>query len=363
MDITFLGVIASLLALILGLVVYFKGKNNPINLSLATYSLLSSVWCFSLYGYQNALFFSSFVWIKIVYALVFPMISACLYFSFVFPDKKTKKANLASILYWIIGIYFLYILVFTDKFVVKVFKTEWGYQTQLGFMYKYWGLYCSTTAVILINNLFQKYRKSKGYVRFQLKYIFLGLYIMAGGTLTIDVLLPVLTGNTKYFWASSLFSFPFIASTTYAMVKHRFLDIRFVIVKFISYLLLLTVLVTFYIGGNIFAKEILIFYFTLEQKLFISSLLGLVIVFSFLPLKNFLEKIVDQFFYKEKYNSEKLLKEMSQLMSSTLILKELTQKIIQKLINQMKITQVTLILISKNTTSVFSYPSKPVFRK
>jgi len=50
-------------------------------------------------------------------------------------------------------------------------------------------------------------------------------------------------------------------------------------------------------------------------------------------------------------------------MSSTLVLKELTQKIIQKFVNQMKITQATLILISKNTISVFSYPSKPIFSK
>lgn len=347
MEIGLLGILASLCAFILGMTVYLKDKSRPINISFAIFSLTAATWSLSLYFYANPIFFPALTWIKIVYLLCFPLVSSSFYFSFVFPDGKTKQANKCQVVYYLIAAIFIYFLLFTNKWVLEVSRTAWGYETWLGPVYKYWGLFNLTIGGWIFKNFYKKYKTSKGLIHLQLKYVFLGIFIMATGTLVLDVLVPVLTGSSRYFWASSLFLLPFIASTSYAIIKHRLMDIHLVIARSVAYSLLVVILGVFYSAGLFIASTFLIKQPTTTGNLAISTFLALIIAFSFQPLRRFLEKITDQIFYKERYDPQDLLGELSQIMASTLNLKTLTHKVLDTLCEEMNLSKGSFLILRK----------------
>ena len=69
--------IASIFSLLLGIFVYLKGKNNPVNKSFAFINFSLVVWCFGSYNVNiardqsTALFWDRFIYIGAVFIPVF----------------------------------------------------------------------------------------------------------------------------------------------------------------------------------------------------------------------------------------------------------------------------------------------------
>lgn len=348
MDLRLLSVATSLFAAILGVMVYLKGRKNPINLSFALFSWIGAFWSLSLYLYANPVVQSSAYWIKVVYLLCFPIISLPLFFSFVFPGGKVRYAALSQVIYYLASAPFLYCLLFTEKWILGVYPTEWGTETLLGPVYQLWGFFNLGVGLFIFGNLFRKYRKSEGLVRLQLKYIFLGIYILAAGTLLVDVFLPIFTGSSRFFWASSLFLAPFIAFTSYAIIRHRLMDIRLIIARSVSYAILLFIIAIFYVSSLFFVSRYL-FPATMEaNEMIISVVLALVIAFTFQPLRLWLERFTDKIFFRERYDSEEILGNLSRLMASTLELTDLGKGVVKELLKKMKISRGALVLFKNH---------------
>ena len=238
---------------------------------------------------------------------------------------------------------FLAVLFNTNLWIEKIILNNEGNSVILGPVYIIWGIYL---AIIYNYGLFILAKKliiSKGFDRVQIKYILIaGILPMIVGIVP-NIIIP-LFGNYRYIFIGPFASIVMALIITYAILKHRLMDIRFVIARSVSYTLLLILIGIFYAGG-LFAVSIL---WTKEvttvSGLFFSTLLAVIISFSFQPLRLFLEKITDEVFYKGHYDSQELLHSFSQIMATTLTLKDLTNKLTDAINTQMRTSRGLFII-------------------
>jgi len=193
--------------------------------------------------------------------------------------------------------------------------------------------------------LILKYRKTKGLEKVQHFYFLLGIIVtfsMMGLTTVVFTVVLKFTGAVFLGPTSSIF---LIAFLTYAIVKHRFLDIRLVLARTVSYLLL-TLIIIFFYASTLFAVGSWIFPLTMDSyQLLFSIILSLIVAYSFQPLRRLLEKITDRIFFKENYTPEEILGKLSFTQASTIELEELTKRILELILKTMHLDGGGLLLL------------------
>lgn len=345
MDIKILGLLSGLFLIFLGYVVWYKNKKHPANISLSVFAVSSAFWCFSLYFYEHPAIYDPRLWIVLVFFFVFFMIGSTLYFSFVFPSGNIKAAFIPTILYSLISIPFIYILIFTNYWIRDVLVIEGSSLTVTGPAYPFWGIFNALVGAWIVNNFIKMYKKSGPLIRLQLTYIFLGIGIMAIGTLGGDVIIPVFFNNTSFFWTSSFFIIPFIGLASYAIIKHRLFDIRMVVARSVSYSLLLVFLGIIYSSGLFIISSLITKTVTPTSSLISSTILALIIAYTFQPLRNWLEKTTDKIFFKERYETEAVLNKLAKTMATSLTLSDLTYRILTIITHDLRLNKASFAIL------------------
>lgn len=298
--------------------------------------MAGATWSLSLFFYTQPILFSGLTWIKVVFSLVFFLIASSLYFSFVFPEERTEAANRWQVVYWSTAAVFLYLLWFTNKWVKGVVETDWGFETILGPAYKYWGLFNLLFGGLIFRNFIRKYATYKGIVRLQLKYIFVGVFILAVGTIIVDIIVPLYAGSSKYFWASSLFIVPFITSTSYAIIRYRLLDLRLLVKNLIVKTIIAIVLslisgTATYFYGLVFERSV--------PREVIFPIIGamIFIVFSFEYLAEKSGNFTRRYLFRSGYEPKILLEKLTDILSSTIGFEEMLTHVSKTLKEELNI--------------------------
>lgn len=347
MDIRFLSILCGLFLLFLGYIVLYQNKKHPANISLSIFAISSALWCVSLYFYENPIIYTPRLWITLVYFFVFIMVGSTLAFSFVFPNENAKAALIPVALYSLISLPFIYVLIFTNYWIKDVVVVGASTMTKTGPLYPFWGVFNALMGAWIVNNFVKRFKKSGSLIRLQLSYIFLGIGIMAIGTLGGDVIIPVFFNNSSFFWASSFFIIPFIGLASYAIIKHRLFDIRLVVARSVSYSLLLVFLGIIYASGLFVVSSLITKQSTLPSNLISSTILALIIAYTFQPLRIWLEKTTDKIFFKEKYETEMVLNKLSKTIATSPTLSDLTYRILTIISNDLKITRSTFAILKE----------------
>ena len=347
MDIRILSVLCGLFLLFLGYIVWYQNKKHPANVSLAVFAASSAFWCVALYFYENPAIFNPRMWIVLVYLFVFIMVGSTLSFSFVFPDEKARAALVPVVIYGLISLPFIYVLIFTNYWIKDVIVAGGGSITKTGFIYPYWGAFNALIGAWIVNNFVKRFKSSGPLIRLQLSYIFLGIGIMAIGTLGGDVIIPVFFNNTSFFWISSFSIIPFIGLASYSIIKHRLFDIRLVVARSVSYSLLLVFLGGIYAGGLFVVSSLVARQSTLPSNLISSTVLALIIAYTFQPLRISLEKTTDKIFFKEKYETDIVLNKLSKTIATAPTLSDLTYRILTIISNDLKIAKSTFAILKE----------------
>lgn len=337
----------------LGYAVYSQGKKSKINIVFFILAFSYALWGLSLLFYEYSLITSSYFWIKVTYFLVPILEVLTLVFSFIFPVEMFKKSQIYAWIYSIAYFAFSYwLLFFTDLWVKGVVNTREGVHTITGPGYGWWVL--ATWGVLgwAIVNFLIKSKRLTGRLRAQLWYLFLGFTLWGILVNIPDVILPIFFNNSRYFAISTLSSLAYTSAVAYSIIKHRFLDIRLVIARSVSYTLLVLILGIGYATSLFLVQAFIIKEQTSISTLVSSTFFALVIAYSFQPLNIVLAKLTDKIFFREKYDTRKLLHNLSNIMASTLTLTDLSSKVIEFITNHMRLTKSTLILVKKDQISV-----------
>lgn len=344
--------------LLLGLVV-LKRSFSKVNLSFFVMVVVSSFWAAIVY--VSDFKFSSPGLVLLLNRLTFTaailLVSAFYAFTYYFPVTLSKKGFYNTIIYVISAITFL--LTLTPLTIKSVSEKSWGWNIESGPFY--W-VFLAAFSLILISSFYQLFRKQKnlsGIQKVQLKFMILGTLLTAIFATLTNLIIPLLTGSNPMAKYGGLWFVFLIAFTSYAIIKHRLMDIRMVVARSVSYSLLVAILAGFY-AGAVLGIERLFFPESLTgfnwTQGIIRTILAVLMAFSFQPLRRWITKVTDKIFFKNAYDPEALLDDVSHTVSSTIVLVEMMYKTLQLLSKEMKVTR-GIIVVLTDSGSIYTSQS------
>lgn len=195
--------------------------------------------------------------------------------------------------------------------------------------------------------LIKKYKKTIGQEKIKTLYFLIGIIITFTGMAIVNFLL-VLLGYADLAWLGPTFPVFLMVLVGIAIVKHQFLDIKPIIARAVSYILLLIILAGFYFGLLFFVSNKLLGLYLETFNMVLNVCLGIIVALTFQPLKSLIIKLTDKIFYKGGYNEQKILSDLTHAISSSIDFNTLANKLLDTIVRELKTSKAGLILISKN---------------
>lgn len=333
--------IVALLDIFLGWVIYSRNRKSEINISFGVFAFSVGLWAFVIAFYRASSNASMAIFLmQASYVIALTIGSSFYYFSLIFPIRKKDYNWVKIVLTAIFSV--LAILVFTPNFLTKsIIFHDWGKETLLNL-----GGYIAFVVVFIptfvggLLILWKKYFNAKGIVRTQLLYIVLSVTI-AGffGMLFNLVLASPFLQDFQHIWAGPLFTTVIVALITYAIIKHRLLDIRLFVIRGILYTLTVVMVgmmftwIVFSIGENILGST------------FWGIIIGSVVISLGLePLLHFLRRVTDEYFFQERYNYQNTLRELVKSMTRIIDLQHLLDTTTITIKNALKLEKIAIAL-------------------
>lgn len=234
-----------LISFLLGIYIIYKNPRNKINLVFGTFTLCISSWVLvnflaDISSTSNQALF----WARLTLAPASLMPLLLLYFSTIFPKQLESKSKL----FWLaasLPTLVILALTLTKLNIESVTITPSGQDTVVGSLYYAFLLYFLIYILITLFNLSRSYLKFSGLYKQQIIYLFIGLGISISLALLLSVALP-LAGFSSLVSLSPLSSLILILSVSYAIVRHRLLDIEVIIRRSLVYSILLGSMIGLY---------------------------------------------------------------------------------------------------------------------
>lgn len=189
-----------------------------------------------------------------------------------------------------------------------------------------------------------KFRKSVGIQREKIGYVLLSFFIFFTCVVLFNFIFAVFFsfGNLVPFLPLYLLIFNIIVG--YAIVKKRLMEIRVLVARSVVYVLLVILTAAVYGSLLFFLGRLVSNVNYSANSLLVSIVLAVVLALSFQSIKQFLAKSTDKLLYKDFYDSEDLLYQLTVIMASTLLLEDLARAVLNKTLQTMKISKGMIIL-------------------
>ncbi len=175
-----------------------------------------------------------------------------------------------------------------------------------------------------VANLIRNYQVlPRGHLRNQVRYTFLGFSVLALPAALFNVLLPSL-GNVSYTSVVPFFGSITAMIITYAVVRHRLMDLGIVFRTAIISVTVVALVVVALLGLQSFLSNLLKF------PLLASTIIAAVIVAAgFQPLKEQVTSLLDKYVYRGRYDYRKVVVEFGEKISRILDLKALEKCVVE----------------------------------
>lgn len=190
--------------------------------------------------------------------------------------------------------------------------------------------------------LLRKLRHSAGLERVQLKFLFAGILLTTIFASITNIFVPLVFSYYDIQNFGPLSTFFFAGFTTYAIIKHRLMDIRLALRAILVRLLIVSVLAAGFFAAvslfrNLFAP------ITTQNILLASVLTASLLALLYEPLAHFIKEITDRIFFQKEYSKVELVLNLGKVMSQSLDLEKLQFEIEQTLKEVMRVKFVEFI--------------------
>ncbi len=314
-------------------------RKSPVNRSVALFSLFAGafalitglMYVLASFG-RDVTFLARASWVGWL------IIPAALQFTFYLRNEESRAARIAGNVLYPFWIIVLYVSVSTNL-IESGNYTLIPYVDRSGPLAKPLRLLGIVQLVWAMFELFRLRRQVSGIKRIQLNYFIHGMFIFAIGGTLIAGILPLVGGSAIEPSLSSYFSLPWVALAAYAVSRHRLFDIRFIIFRMLT-VVLLSVL---FIGMHI------ILFTLLEPALGaiaanVVSLPIVGLVFFGTRFSRTAEEWVQQRIVPHKYDYQKVLRDSIKAISTILDLDGLLEYIIASMRKSLEVESVHLYL-------------------
>lgn len=343
------------LYLFLGLIVIFKNYRDQKNISFSLMTTGVVSWNTSAFVSEivnnetQKLFLSRLSYFFAAVALFFAVI-------FIYKFLNIKKTKHLIFINSILFVFCGSTTLFTSLVVKELSIRSNGFDIINGQLYAPYLLIILFFIVQLVGLPLYKYKKSYGTQKQQIKYLFFGFVTFVIFALFFNVGIKYLIQSDQYYRYGNYSAIFLIAFTSYTLVKHRLMDIRLVVARSVTYAILLAFLALVY-AGSVLGIERLFFQNALDQEgvyqIVLRTILAVVIAFTFQPLRKWITKVTDKIFFKNAYDPQKLLDELSHTMGSTIVLIELLYRVTDILIQEMKVSRGLFVLL-KDESEIYT---------
>jgi two-component system NtrC family sensor kinase len=298
---------------------------------------------------------SMLFWGRMSFAAAGIIPATFLCFSLIFPQERRHLSS-SKLLLIALPSLFIIGLSFTNQIVSSL-----GSETQMfnyGPFYLFFSIYFITYMFLCFAFLISSYKNAVGLVRLQIKYCLLGMFLTAGFGVSTNLFLPM-AGISKFNWAGPPFSVIMVGFTTYSIVKHRLMDINIVFTKGTTYIFLLILLFIPLLLISILSQKLYFGKISYLHSFIVFSLLFLAAIL-FYKIKPGTEKVVEQLFFKDRYDYRDTLGEFSKAMVSILDLQSLSRSIFETITKTMGVEKASLFLWDEEKGSYSLSESKNI---
>lgn len=344
-----IGIIAVCVAnIVLGLFVYLNNPHRSNTRNFALLCLSLSLWALFNYlaDYQlsNTLLWTRLTFFSISYSILFLVL-----FLNSFP-KKIIKSKIFSYVSVFIAIS-VSIITLLPGFIPGVDIKDGVSNVLIGPLYYIYPAYLLAFFMGMIFFIFTSWRRSNNEDKSRLKFLIFGIVAMAVIAAVTNFLLPLIMQNNIYAKYGTLATLIFVASTAYAIVRHSLFDLRAVVARSFTYALTIITIGFLYgfmafglIGRYLFAQSIN--QITFNQQV-VNTALAVVLAFTFQPLRRFFQKVTDKIFYRDKYDPQDLLNDISMILASEIEVEELSVRVCKKLVDKMHLQNARAVVLDK----------------
>lgn len=191
----------------------------------------------------------------------------------------------------------------------------------------------------------QARRKGAWLTNQQINLIFVGFFLSIGNAIIINLFLQTFLPISLEVSRLGLYGMTALAVLTgYAISRQQLFDIRLVIARSVSFLLVMGVLIFAYallffaIATNLFGLHL--------PSLVFWSIVGLTVIaiVAFPPLERLFRKLTNAFFFKGLYDSEKLLSELARIMAQEIDIAAMNARVLKQLSDDMHITKLAFVM-------------------
>jgi len=210
-----------------------------------------------------------------------------------------------------------------------------------GNLYFFYILYVPVYFLLGFRNLQKKYKTAHGIAKTQIRYVFLGYFVSANIAMVTNLVLPTF-GYFALNWMGQAVTFFWTGLTTYAIVRHKLLDVKLVITRSLVYAFLLTSVSLTIVFVSITSSN-LVNKYGVSGNFFI-FVISVLIVFGLDPFKRFLSKATDRIFFKAKVDYRVVLQNLTESLSYEIDLAVLISKLQATLKDELKLRSVAALL-------------------
>ena len=310
--------------LVLGMAVWFKNPSERVNRYFGLLSLTLASWTLS-----NA-FVSTYAGSPSgIFAARAAFASASLiplsFFSFVsvFPSPSPAPSRKLSFIWFVAG-GTAFLLSFTPLIARSTALFDGLLHVTYGPLHPFFGVYVIGCLAYTLILLARKLRVLKGIEQLQIRYLFLGIFLTAlGGTIT-NLFIPLTFRSSRFSPYGPVFSLAMVGFIAHSIIRYRLMNIRLVIRRGATYLISAAAaaavfVLLVWVASTLFASR------TRELPLWAELALALSIALLFQPLKRSVQAWTDRYFFREIYDYQRTVREISRAMGTMLDLTSLVQ--------------------------------------
>lgn len=214
------------------------------------------------------------------------------------------------------------------------------------------GLFALTVFFFDFGGLYYLVRKVKTAPRSERvsrEYLLAGMGLMLLTIIVLNFVFPTALKDTRFIPYASAFMLPFVGFTTYAIIKHRLLDIRAAVARAVTYLLSLFSLGVLYTGLVYIVSAPLsgVLENASYERLFYISIAIATSLF-YPKFKTFFNKVTNKIFYQDAYDAQMLLDELNTIIVANIDLQPLLRQCAEVIATTLKTDYCSFVVPSNS---------------
>jgi signal transduction histidine kinase len=191
-------------------------------------------------------------------------------------------------------------------------------------------------------------RHTRGQRRQQLVTVLLGLIGGIAGGVLFNLILPIY-GDYRFTQLGPAFSILFVATSAYAIIRHRLFDVRGAIIRVAAYsLAVLTIAATYVIIVYVVVLPLVSANGTVTPQ-WVYVTLAILVALTFQPVKKFFDGATRAVFYKNAYESQEVLDHLGTILVREVDVARLLKRSLQLLNEAIKAGGIEVVLLKDHT--------------